>query len=411
MVSYAQEHVPYYRETLDRLGLTPGDFATADDLARLPLIEREQLQRDPEYFVSTERPIERYIKLATDGTTGMPVTVYHDPLALFRGATLSERREALLFKLAGKRLRRRRVFIGSPEGTLGRTSRAVRRRSVIPAKLRYTDLWLSREDPPARTLERISEFRADTLRCYGSVAQSLFLEADRSSRPFRAPKVVVYGGDSMSEPIRRLIAEDFGAALISEYGAGEAQQIALECEEHTGLHLNSDFYPVRIVDPEERELADGELGEVVVSNLMNRGTVLLNYRLGDLAAKLQQPCPCGRSLPLLSFPEGRTDDWIETAAGQRVHGQEVRGLLLADDRWILAFQIEQLAYFRFAVSAVVTEGTDRDALRGRIQERFADRFGDRTTTEVSFAESLARTPGGKVRVVKSRLPAAPPAAS
>jgi hypothetical protein len=41
-------------------------------------------------------------------------------------------------------------------------------------------------------------------------------------------------------------------------------------------------------------------GEVVVSNLVNRETVLLNYRLGDVAASLPDRCPCGRSLPLLS---------------------------------------------------------------------------------------------------------------
>jgi phenylacetate-CoA ligase len=411
MVVYAHQHVPYYRETLGRLGLTPADFATAGDLARLPLIEREQLQRDPEYFLSTERPIEEYVKLATDGTTGVPVTVYHDPFALFRGATFSERREAILFKLARRRFRLRRVSVTSPQGTVARTSRAFRRRSLVPARLRYSDLWLSMEDAPARNIERISEFRADVLRCYGSVVQSLFLEAHRSGRPFRAPKVVIYGADAVPEPVRRLIADDFGVHLLSEYGAGEAHQIALECEEHSGLHLNSDFCPVRIVDPDGRHLPDGEFGEVVVSNLVNRATVLLNYRLGDRAAKLPERCPCGRSLPLLSYPAGRTDDWVETAAGERVHAQAVRGLLLADDRWVLAFQVEQLLPSRFAVSAVVAEGTDRDALRSRIEERFANRFGEGTITEVRFVESLERTPGGKVRVVKSRRTAVPPAVS
>ena len=52
MVAHAYEHVPYYRETMRRLGLAPGDIAVGGDLAKLPLIEREQLQRDPEYFVS-----------------------------------------------------------------------------------------------------------------------------------------------------------------------------------------------------------------------------------------------------------------------------------------------------------------------------------------------------------------------
>ena len=408
VVAHAYEHVPYYRETMRRLGLGPHDFAGAADLAKLPLIEREELQRDPEYFVSTARPIERYVQLATDGTTGVPITVYHDPFALFRGATHSERREATVFRLAGRRFRLRRVFVGSRMGTLARTSRAFRHRSLIPAGLRYSDLHLSMREPPAKNAERISAFRADFMHAYGSYVEALFTHLHRSGTPFHAPKVVVYGADGVSEPMRRLIAEKFGVALLSEYGAGEAHHVALECERHGGLHLNVDLYPLRIVDPEGRELADGNSGEVVVSNLVNRATVLLNYRLGDRATKLRGPCPCGRTLPLLSFPEGRIDDWVASPSGEPVHAQEVRGLILADDRWVLAFQIEQLSPSRFKVAAVAAEGADRDALRTRIQGRFAERFGERTSTEVSFVDSLVRTPGGKVRVVSARHSHAPP---
>ena len=54
MAAYAYRYVPYYRETMDRLGLTPADFAGAQDLARLPILERDRLQRDPLYYTSTE---------------------------------------------------------------------------------------------------------------------------------------------------------------------------------------------------------------------------------------------------------------------------------------------------------------------------------------------------------------------
>jgi len=74
----------------------------------------------------------------------------------------------------------------------------------------------------------------------------------------------------------------------------------------------------------ERGTRDGESGDVVVSNLVNRATVLLNYRLGDIARKLSRTCPCGRSLPLLSFPEGRNDEYLQLASGKVMHPQSVR---------------------------------------------------------------------------------------
>ena len=215
-VVHSYEQVPYYRETMDRLGLAPASFRTANDLARLPVIEREQVRRDPEYFVSRAKPLDRYVQLATDGTTGTAITLYHDPFALFQGATHGERREATVFRLAGRRFRLRRVLVGSDMGTIARTTRAFRSRSLIPARIRYTDLRLPVSDPPATNAQRISEFEADILRGYGSYIEALFVHVQRSGMPFRAPRVVVYGGDSISEPVRRMIGERFGAAVLSD---------------------------------------------------------------------------------------------------------------------------------------------------------------------------------------------------
>src|SRR6266487_2026842 len=82
MVLHAYRTVPYYRETMNRLGLTADHFHTADDLARLPLIERDRLQRDPEYFVSKSHRPDSCLKLRTGGSTGVPCTIYHDRAAL-----------------------------------------------------------------------------------------------------------------------------------------------------------------------------------------------------------------------------------------------------------------------------------------------------------------------------------------
>ena len=54
MVRYAYRWTPYYRETLDRLGLTPADFRTFDDLHQLPLISVVDLAGAPEAFRSTQ---------------------------------------------------------------------------------------------------------------------------------------------------------------------------------------------------------------------------------------------------------------------------------------------------------------------------------------------------------------------
>ena len=105
------------------------------------------------------------------------------------------------------------------------------------------------------------------------------------------------------------------------------------------------------------------------------------------------------ALPLLSFPEGRSDDWVHLASGDVLHPQEVRGLLLADDTWLLGFQVVQLARSRFAVCAVVDPRCDRARFVAGVKERFEARMGHDTVTDVEFADELPRTRGGKVRTL------------
>ena len=130
------------------------------------------------------------------------------------------------------------------------------------------------------------------------------------------PRVVVYGGDAMSAEARAFVEARFGVLVISRYGAVEAPRLGFTCEERRGLHVNDDLCHVRLLDSEGREAA---AGEVVVSNLVNRGTVLLNYRLGDFAHWLDEPCKCSRTLRRIGDLEGRVAEVLRLDGGRLVH--------------------------------------------------------------------------------------------
>ena len=401
-VSHAYRYVPYYRETMRRLGLGPDDLQTAADLGRLPVLDRAELQRDPEYFLSTARPRAEYLKLRTSGTSGRPMTVFRDVHMLFKEAAHGERRRAVIMKLAGKRIRYRAVRIETPTSVSISAARAFERQSFIPFGVRIVWRHLSLYDQPARNVELINEFKPDEIGSYGSYIEALFRYVEESGVDFHVPRVVTYGADALSASTRRRLTERFGIEVLSIYGAIEAPSIGFECEEHLGHHLNVDLYPIRILDANEAEVADGESGEVIVSNLVSRGTVLLNYRLGDIASKHPEQCPCGRSLPLLSFVEGRIDDWLQGPSGELIHPQAAVKLVASEEE-IWQAQIIQHSPNRFELLVVPAAHCDRHGLRVRLVRSFADRFGE-GTTDVSFVESLPRTEGGKVRTVISMRP-------
>src|SRR5207244_9791682 len=105
--------------------------------------------------------------------------------------------------------------------------------------------------------------------------------ADRGAE-IPMPRLWVYLGDMVSEAAREL-AEEMGCKLYSVYGAMEAGTIGFQCEQRGGFHLNIDLCAVRVIDENGKTLSPDEPGEVVISALDNRATVLLNYRIGDRA--------------------------------------------------------------------------------------------------------------------------------
>jgi phenylacetate-CoA ligase len=403
-VAHAHEHVPYYRETMRRLGLGPGDIAAAADLAKLPLIERDQLQRDPEYFVSRAWPLERYLKLRSGGSTGAPATVFRHPSVLFESAAHKERWRSIAVRLAGRRARIRQALIALPGGE-GGAAASFDSNTLLPSAVRVRRLRLSMLEPPAKLIGPLNDFRPDSIASYGSYLEALFTHVHSNGVELHLPRTVGYSSDEMSEAARRLITERFGIHVLSAYRAIEAPHIGFECERHTGYHLSVDLVPVRIVDPEGSDLAVGEEGEVVVSNLNPAGTVLLNYRLGDRAARLGEDCTCGRNLPLLSFVHGRADEWVTNARGERVHGQGIRDLmrLRAD---VLRYQVVQETPTSFR-AAVVAPGADGDELARWLRDRMRGWLGEAIEVEMSLVDDLPRTAGGKTRPVVSLVDATP----
>jgi phenylacetate-CoA ligase len=398
MVAYAYRYVPYYRETIDRLGLAPTDFQSADDLAKLPLLEREQLQRDPEYFASAAPLLARCLPLRSGGSSGAPCTVYHDLRSLYQYAAHGARARAVISPLLGKSMGyRKTVILGSWTPVM---QQFYRDRTLLPPGVALHRQQLSLLNLPETNIPLINEFRPDVIHSCGSYLAMLFRHLQVTREPFHQPRALLYTSDGLPEPARGLIEGEFGIPVFSIYEATEASNIGFECEQHTGLHLNIDLCPLRIVDADRRTVPDGESGDVVISNLINRGTVLLNYRLGDIAAFLPRPCPCGRSLPLLSQVHGRSDDWSELASGQIVHPEAVNQIFTHEEH-LWQYQVVQLATTHFSVALVTTSQCNRQETRERIAAQFAGLFGGEITVDIRFVESLERTGAGKVRPVIS----------
>lgn len=371
-VTYAVRTVPHYRALFEELDLRPGDVTSAEDFTRLPLLDKDAVQDDPRRFVARSASGDRALRFQTTGTTGMPVEIFHDERSLLQNIAYGERERAVETSLLGSTgstvlhvdhaaatTRRILTFYGEAAFRPGRPNRR----------------FVSVDQPVEQIVAAINDVRPDVLRGYGAFLETLFRVADARGLPLRAPRLLIYAGDGMSPEGRRFIETRFGTRVRSQYNAVEALKIGFMCEEGDGFHLHSDLCHVAVVGPRGVPLAPGERGEIVISNLVNRATVLLNYRIGDIGRLALDRCRCGRTGPRLAELEGRVDEILLLADGRLVTPIAVWSAVRATEG-ILRYQLVQREPERFELKLVTVDEQAFERIASRVVDALAPVLGN-----------------------------------
>ena len=183
--------------------------------------------------------------------------------------------------------------------------------STLKSRLRQwfegPQLWLNTGrlcvDEFAEFNRRLRDFRPTIILGY---ANSLALFArflSENERPTCSPKAIISSAEILSEEARAAIQLVFGCPVFNRYGCREVSVVASECEQHQGLHIMAEGLYVEIVDRNGHPVTEGEVGDILVTDLLNYGMPLIRYRIGDrglghlASARADAECPaCSRWL-------------------------------------------------------------------------------------------------------------------
>jgi phenylacetate-CoA ligase len=129
------------------------------------------------------------------------------------------------------------------------------------------------------------------------------------------------GGEPFGDAVRQHISERWGIACFDIYGTAEAGIIAVECEQHHGLHLHPDVL-YELLDPVSgARAAPGEPAELVLS-VDTDELPLLRFGTGDIVRMETAACACGRRTPRLTV-QGRVGDSVRVR-GMLLHASQLR---------------------------------------------------------------------------------------
>src|SRR5690606_37942786 len=84
-----------------------------------------------------------------------------------------------------------------------------------------------------------------------------------------------------------------------------------ECEYQCGSHQHTNLIAVEIIDEDGKQVKEGEVGEVCITNLFVEAMPLWRYKTGDMARMYYDPCKCGRFSPRISGIAGRKKQMLK----------------------------------------------------------------------------------------------------
>jgi len=394
----AYEHIPYWREKMDELGLQPDEVVSREDLQRFPLLTKDILRNQRESMVWRKEG-KRVQLVRTSGSTNEALEFYTSST---REAHINAARMRGHEWVGVQRGEKELYYWGSPV-ELSKQDKIKRIRDwmvndgltngfeVTPDRLRVNyQEWL-------RWKPKCIFGYPSTLVLTVTMSGSLGLDLKELKKQGLA--VIITTSEILSDFDRKLIADGFGVQVFDSYGLREAGLIGHECKQRT-MHCMDEQLILETIDPVTLEPVMGE-GELVVTNIVGPVFPVIRYRTGDIVTLSKEPCVCGRTLSRVKISGGRAVEFIVTKAGKWVVGYSFI-YIARSVKGIVKFQVFQEKIGEIVIRLVVDERFPSDGSE-QIKKQASQRLGGDDLIEVEIVDDIKPGRSGKYRPVISKV--------
>ena len=317
LITHAYSHVPYYRNLMQQHGITPAQIQTAADLQLVPVLDKEIIRANQQSLLADNVSKEKLHQSSSSGTTGVPVTYYHDD----RGISAGIASGYALWSMSGWKPGDRHVHIWGNTSSIKRWNTwSSRMKNKLVNQKNVPSFFLDNPDQLRSVSEEIRKFNPSTIEGYSTAVYTLAQYFRETKQNIPGLKQVFTTAENL-EDYQRTLIEDVLAPASDLYGCGEIMGIAARPVNDERYYI---FEPHVVIETADSGI-DG-MKDILVTDLDNYGMPFIRYKVGDMIDDIYQP-DASSVYPLPHFKKimGRTSDVITLPGGKRFHPVNIFG--------------------------------------------------------------------------------------
>ncbi len=267
-------------------------------------------------------------------------------------------------------------------------------------------MMLAASEPLPSMVEKLNSWQPETLVVYASIGRIL-ADEQLAGRLKIAPHSVMVGSEVLTEETRQRMVQAWGNRIFNNYAVSECGGIAIECEQHRGMHVMEDLVIVENVDHNNRSVPPGTYGDkLLITALFKYTQPLIRYEVDDSVRFTNEAYPCGRPFRLIDSIQGRAQEILSfpsvTGKSVNVHPLVFHNIMdtLPVSGWQVVQEVDDLHILLAGVHGTV----DDKGLKSLVQQALASQGAVAPHIEVQLVPSIPQTITGKTPMVKSNLP-------
>lgn len=398
LLLHAFDSVPYYKKKYRAEGINRTDITniTPDNFISLPLLYRSDIKENYEDLVSTTvQP--KYMKMvATGGSTGEPIRVYHDKR--FYGEVLAWR----MLSWWG-------ISPGANQAVIFRSIRKSNIQKFLnflvwfPTQRIFLDASSIDDVEVMSFLTRFNKFRPSLLKGYVGAISHIATKILQTDIRVFSPKAIWVTAAPLSKVQRNLINKAFAAPVYDQYACSEMHWIAAECSNQNRLHIFTESRHVEFLDLDKLHYFDTSLKRIVITDLENYAFPLIRYENGDLGKPVYDKCPCGVNLPMMESVSGRVSENVQFPDGTFISGEYLTTIFDDNPEAVMAFQVHQHVDYSLEINVVPnTKNPNYSQGIEQVRELLLEKVRHNVPVRVNYVKNI-KNDRGKTRYVISDL--------